>query len=53
MVLEIMLSKEEEISIIGVYGLLDHLLKAMMMLLDLLIVSLELKHYQFGKQSHK
>jgi len=53
MVSETMPFKEEEISTIGVYGLQDHLLKVMLMLLDLLTVSSELKLCQFGKQSHK
>ena len=49
-VLEITDSKEEAISIIGVYGLEDHPSRATLKLLVHLTVNLVLKLYQFGKQ---
>ncbi len=48
-----MVSKEEAISTTGVYGLADHRLNHMLMLLDRSTVSLVHKHCPFGKQSHK
>jgi hypothetical protein len=42
--------KEEEMFIIGVSGLEVHHFKAMQLLLELSIVSLEHKHFLFGKQ---
>ena len=48
-----MVSKEEAISTTGVYGLADHRLNHMLMLLDRSTVSLVRKHCPFGKQSHK
>ncbi len=45
-----MVSKEEEIFIIGQFGLEDHLFNLMQMLSDHSTVNLERKLYQFGKQ---
>lgn len=45
-----MIFKEEEIFIIGQFGLEDHHFNHMQMLLDHSTVSLERKLYQFGKQ---
>lgn len=52
-VLETTDSKEEAISIIGAYGLEDHLSKVTLKLLVHLTASLVPKLYQFGKQFPK
>jgi hypothetical protein len=49
MELEIITFKEEEIFIIGVFGLVEQALNNIIMLWVHLIVNLELKHYLSGK----
>ena len=51
MVLEITTLKGEEMSIIGVFGLVAHHSKAMLLQMDLLTVNLEPKLFQSGKLS--